>query len=47
MLIFPDGISYDRETGFGTADMGCIFELSRRIATKKLSAFDPDAATSL
>lgn len=28
-LVFPDGISYDRELGFGTARLGLIFELFR------------------
>ena len=29
-LLFPDGILYDRETGFGTARLGCIFSLYER-----------------
>jgi hypothetical protein len=28
-LIFPEGIPYERDKGFGTAKLGCIYELNR------------------
>jgi len=34
-LIFPEGISYDREKGFGTAKLGTIYEATELLAHKK------------
>ncbi len=34
-LIFPEGISYDREKGLGTAKLGSIYEVSELLARKK------------
>src|SRR3989344_4464049 len=29
-LVFPEGISYHKEKGFGTAKLGCIYEISQQ-----------------
>lgn len=34
-LIFPEGLSYQRNKGFGTAKLGLIFELNRQFDNKK------------
>lgn len=34
-LIFPEGISYDRQKGFGTAKLGVIYEVVELLARKK------------
>ena len=34
-LIFPEGISYNREKGFGTAKLGTIYEGTELLAHKK------------
>ncbi len=34
-LIFPQGIAYDRETGFGTVVLGCIFSLNKTYGLQK------------
>ncbi len=34
-LVLPEGISYDRKNGFGTAKLGLIFEMNRQCADKK------------
>jgi DNA invertase Pin-like site-specific DNA recombinase len=34
-LIFPEGITYNREKGFGTAKLGCLYEVSELLARKK------------
>jgi site-specific DNA recombinase len=34
-LVFPEGIPYDRKTGFGTAKLGLIYELNRQSAAQK------------
>ncbi len=39
-LVYPDGISYTRDTGFGTAQMGLIFELNKRFTLGNYSLVD-------
>ncbi len=34
-LVFPEGIPYKRDTGFGTAKLGLIFEINRQSRGKK------------
>jgi len=34
-MVFPNGISYTRNKGFGTAKLGLIYELNRTCGTKK------------
>ena len=45
-LIFPQGIAYDRENGFGTVTLGRIFSLNREYTLQKsplvdLAGFEP------
>lgn len=40
-LVFPDGIPYDREQGFGTARLGLIFELNRTFDGQESHLVDP------
>lgn len=40
-LVFPDKIPYDRETGFGTAKLGSIYELNRRFVATNSKGVDP------
>jgi predicted nucleic acid-binding Zn finger protein len=40
-LILPDGISYERGKGFGTARLGYIFEVNRRFGEVKSPVVDP------
>ncbi|CAN5695552.1 hypothetical protein BH11PAT2_BH11PAT2_04940 [soil metagenome] len=39
-LVLPHGITYDRQTGFQTAPLGCIFELNRQFVASKSSWVD-------
>jgi site-specific DNA recombinase len=39
-LILPDGISYERGKGFGTARLGYIFEVNRRFGDEKSPVVD-------
>ena len=39
-LIFPEGIAYDRDTGFGTVKLGCIFSLNREFELQKSPLVD-------
>jgi hypothetical protein len=39
-LVLPEGIPYDRETGFGTAKLGLIYELNRRFERQKSPVVD-------
>ena len=34
-MVFPNGISYTRNKGFGTADLGLIYEINRTCGTEK------------
>ena len=38
--MLPEGISYDRENGFGTARLGLIYELNRRSEGQKSPVVD-------
>lgn len=40
-LIYPEGISYDREKKFGTAKLGYIFELKETFQSGKSLMVDP------
>lgn len=40
-LIFPDGIAYTKNKGFGTARLGLIFELNKTSGGKKSDLVDP------
>ena len=40
-LVFPQGISYDRETGFGTVTLGRIFKLSQTYTLTHSPLVDP------
>ena len=40
-LVFPSGISYRKEAGFGTAPLGLIFEVNRDFQTQESDAVDP------
>jgi site-specific DNA recombinase len=40
-LILPDGISYERGKGFGTARLGYIFEVNRRFGEVESPVVDP------
>ena len=39
-LLFPDGIPYDRETGFGTAKLGLIYKINQQCDGSKSSLVD-------
>ena len=46
-LLFPQGIPYDKEKGFGTAKLGLIYELKRQSISQKsrvvaLSGVEPE-----
>ena len=40
-LVFPDGISYDKEKGFGTAKLGLIYKLNQQSDSSKSLVVDP------
>ena len=40
-LVFPEGIPYTREKGFGTAKLGVIYELNQHFADKNYHLVDP------
>ncbi len=40
-LVFPDRIPYDRDSGFGTAKLGSIYELNRRFVATNSKGVDP------
>lgn len=40
-LIFPDGIRYTKNEGFGTARLGLIFEINETIGAQKSALVDP------
>ena len=39
-LVFPDGVPYERGKGFGTAKLGCIYELNQRFEGDKSRLVD-------
>ena len=39
-LVFPAGYLLDRENGFGTTELGYIYELNRRSITQKTTLVD-------
>ena len=39
-LILPEGITYDRKLGFGTAKLGLIYEINRQLDGQKTSLVD-------
>ena len=40
-LILPEGITYDRKLGFGTAKLGLIYEINKQLDGKKSTLVDP------
>lgn len=40
-MVLPEGISYDRKNGFGTAKLGLIFEINRLCIVEKSPSVDP------
>ncbi len=40
-LILPEGITYSKESGFGTAKLGLIYELNRKFDGQKSDLVDP------
>ena len=40
-LVFPDGIPYEREKGFGTARLGVIYEINQQSDADKSALVDP------
>lgn len=39
-MVFPEGISYDKKSGFGTAKLGLIYQLNRDFKNDKSSLVD-------
>ena len=39
-LILPEGITYDRKLGFGTAKLGRIYEINRQLDGQKTNVVD-------
>ena len=40
-LILPEGISYDKKLGFGTAKLGLIYEMNQQLSVDKSCLVDP------
>ena len=40
-LVFPEGIPYTREKGFGTAKLGLVYELNQHFADQNYHLVDP------
>ncbi len=40
-LILPEGITYSKKSGFGTAKLGLIYELNRQFDGQKTDLVDP------
>ena len=40
-LVFPEGIRYDKNSGFGTARLGLVFQLDGTFAVRKSDVVDP------
>ena len=40
-LVFPEGITYDKKVGFGTAKLGLIYELNSQFSSQKTDLVDP------
>jgi hypothetical protein len=40
-LVFPEGIRYDKSSGFGTARLGLVFQLDGTFEVRKSDMVDP------
>ena len=46
-LILPAGITYDKKSGFGTAQLGLIYEINRQLDGEKTTLVDPSGLEPL